>query len=258
VTITLAPGATASSDSARIEFRADEAGSSFSCRLDGGADAPCASPSVLTGLGVGEHVFSVRATDKAGNTGKPASVSWTYTPPDTTPPTVTIASAPPASTTDTSASFTFTASESGVVYECALDAAAYTACASPASYTSLGVGEHSFSVRGRDPAGNLGQPATFAWSIVSPPRPLPDLQVASFTTNTITIANRGGASAGASVLTITPVGTFTVPALAPGAVATFSWSTCRVGTYSAIVDRTNVVAESDETNNTASRVNTCR
>ena len=38
---------------------------------------------------------------------------------------------------------------------------------------------------------------------------------------------------------------------------TFSWSTCRVGTYSAIVDRTNAVVESDENNDRASRVNTC-
>lgn len=60
------------------------------------------------------------------------------------------------------------------------------------------------------------------------------------------------------MLTIALVGTFTVPALAPGASATFTWSTCRRGTYSAIVDRTGVVAESDESNNTASRVSTCR
>jgi CARDB/Sigma-70 region 2 len=204
-----------------------------------------------------DHAFSVRATDKAGNVGKPASVAWRYVPPDTTTPTVTLASTSPASTTDTSASFTFAASEPGVTYECSLDAAAYAACASPASYQSLGVGTHTFAVRGRDPAGNRGPPATFGWSIVAPPPPLPDLYVASFTKNTITVRNRGNAAAGTSVLTITLVGTFTVPALAPGASATFSWSTCRAGTYSAIVDRTNVVVESDEKNNTASRANTC-
>ena len=69
--------------------------------------------------------------------------------------------------------------------------------------------------------------------------------------------NRGNAPAGASILTITLVGTFTVPALAPGASATISWSICRVAVYTATVDRTNVVAESDETNNTAIRRNTC-
>ena len=88
--------------------------------------------------------------------GKPASVAWRYVPPDTTAPTVTIASTPPASTTETSASFAFTASETGVTFECSLDGGAYTGCVSPAAYQSLGVGAHSFAVRGRDAAGNVG------------------------------------------------------------------------------------------------------
>ena len=49
--------------------------------------------------------------------------------------------------------------------------------------------------------------------------------------------------------------TFTVPNLAAGASATFNWGACGIGTYVAIVDRTNLVAESNETNNTASRPN---
>jgi RNA polymerase sigma factor (sigma-70 family) len=257
VTITQAPSGVVATSGAQIAFKASEAGASLSCKLDDAAYAPCTSPRALAGLGAGAHVFSVRAADKAGNVGRPASVSWTYTPPDTTAPTVSISSAPPASTTETSASFAFTASEPGVAFECALDGAAYAACTSPTAYGSLAVAAHSFAVRGRDPAGNVGPPATHAWSVVAPPRPLPDLVVASFTKNTIVVANRGNAAAGSSVLTITLVGTFTVPALAPGAVATFNWSICRVGTYTAIVDRTNVVAESDERNNSAGRANTC-
>jgi subtilase family serine protease len=75
--------------------------------------------------------------------------------------------------------------------------------------------------------------------------------------NTIVIRNGGNAAAGStSVLTISVVGlTFTVPNLAAGAGATFNWAACGVGTYVAIVDRTNLVAESLETNNTASRPN---
>ena len=172
---------------------------------------------VLAGLAEGLHAFSVRATDRAGNVGQPASVTWRFVPPDTTAPTVTISSGPATSTTDTGASFTFTASETGVAFECSLDGGAYAACTSPAAYQALGVGAHSFAVRGRDEAGNLGQPASFAWSIVAPPPPppppMPDLYVASFTKNTIVIQNRGNAAAGASsILTISVVGlTFTVP-----------------------------------------------
>ena len=131
-----------------------------------------------------------------------------YVQPDTTAPTVTLASTPPASTTQTSAGFAFTASEAGVAFECLLDGGGYTGCVSPASYQSLGVGTHSFAVRARDAAGNVGEPATYSWSIVTPPPPPPpplaDLYVASLTKNTIIVRNGGNAAAGvSSILRIT-------------------------------------------------------
>jgi len=256
VTITARPGASVAVDSARIAFTAGEP-ATFSCRLDGAAFAPCTSPVQLSGIAEGPHVFAVRARDTAGNVGRPISVSWTFVRPDTTPPTVSIASAPPATTIETSAAFAFVAGEVGVTFECSLDGAAHAPCASPAAYSSLALGPHTFAVRGRDAAGNVGLPATASWTIVT--APLPDLAVSTFGPFSITVVNRGTAAATArSVLTITLVGTFTVPALAPGASATFNWSTCRRGTYTAIVDRTNVVAESDESNNTASRLSACR
>src|SRR5256886_16755140 len=59
-------------------FTAPEAGSSFACRLDGGAFAPCVSPRSYSALGFGDHNFEVRATDAAGNTDPtPASYAWT-------------------------------------------------------------------------------------------------------------------------------------------------------------------------------------
>jgi CARDB len=72
------------------------------------------------------------------------------------------------------------------------------------------------------------------------------------------VSNRGNGLAGASVLTITYVGTFSVPSLPPGGSATFSWSTCRIVTYVAVVDRTQAVRESDESNNTSSLKNACK
>jgi RNA polymerase sigma factor (sigma-70 family) len=256
VTFTARPAATTPTDTARVAFSASEP-ARFSCRLDGAAFAPCTSPVDLSGLTEGAHVFAVRARDDAGNLGRPASVGWSFVRPDTTPPTVTLSSAPPASTTETTATFAFVANEVGVTFECALDAAAYAQCTSPAAYGALAQGAHSFAVRGRDAAGNVGGPAAASWTIVPPP--LPDLAVASFGQSSITVVNRGTAAATArSTLTITLVGTFTVPALAPGGSSTFSWSTCRAGVYTAILDRTEAVAESDETNNTASRRNTCR
>lgn len=175
-------------------------------------------------------------------------------PADTTAPVVTITSSPPASTTNPNASFTFAADDAAATFECALDGAAYAACVSPANYPALAIGAHSFAVRGRDGAGNIGTLATSSWTTTAP---LPELYVLTLLKNSIVVANRGEAAAGPSVLTITLIGTFSVPALPPGGTATFTWSLCRIGTYTAVVDRADSVVESDESNNVASTVNSC-
>ena len=85
---------------------------------------------------------------------------------DTTPPQTTITAQPPASTTETSASFSFSSSESGSSFACKLDTGNWASCASPKSYSGLSVGSHSFSVRATDAAGNTdATPATKTWTI---------------------------------------------------------------------------------------------
>jgi hypothetical protein len=62
---------------------ADEAGSTFACKLDDGAWLPCASGIAYRGMPRGYHTFQVRATDPAGNTDPyPESRSWTVGPAD--------------------------------------------------------------------------------------------------------------------------------------------------------------------------------
>jgi glucose/arabinose dehydrogenase len=51
----------------RAKFSSSEPGSDFECRLDKHRWKPCVSPRRLRGLNTGRHVFSVRATDRAGN-----------------------------------------------------------------------------------------------------------------------------------------------------------------------------------------------
>ena len=63
--------------------------SSFQCKLDSNAFAACSSPQPYSGLAEGSHTFQVKATDQAGNTGAPASYTWTV---DATPPTITLTS----------------------------------------------------------------------------------------------------------------------------------------------------------------------
>lgn len=255
VTITGSPAAATATDVADFTFQANEPEVTFACRIDQNDFAACSSPVHFAGLAPGTHTFSVRATDKAGNVGQPVSVSWTFTPPDRTPPKVSITGGPTGTTSETSAALTFSADEAGSTFQCSLDNAAFAGCSSPASYNGLAPGSHTFSVRATDQAGNTSSPATRSWTISAP---LPDLVISSFSRFSITVANRGKATAGASVLTITSVGTFRVPSLAPGASATFQWSTCTVTTYVAVADRGGAVAESDESNNTASYTNTCK
>lgn len=87
---------------------------------------------------------------------------------DTIAPDTTILSGPDSTTTDPDAEFTFS-SESGARFLCALDGAAVSGCVSPRRYTGLAVGAHTFEVRAIDAAGNIGPPASYAWTIEAAP-----------------------------------------------------------------------------------------
>ena len=77
---------------------------------------------------------------------------------------------PPANTNSTSATFNFSADEQGSTFECSLDGAAFSSCASPKPYTGLSVGLHEFRVQAKDPAGNVdGTPASYSWRVEAPP-----------------------------------------------------------------------------------------
>ena len=161
-TISSGPPTRTASTSASLVFSSSESGSTFECKLDAGAYAACSSPRALSGLAVGFHSFSVRATDVAGNVdATPATRSWIV---DQTAPQTTISSGPPARTASTSANLVFSSSESGSTFECKLDAGAYAACSSPRALSGLAVGFHSFSVRAIDVAGNVdATAATRSW-----------------------------------------------------------------------------------------------
>ena len=162
--ITSNPPAATNSTSASFAFTSNEAGSTFECRLDGAAFAACTSPISYSGLTVASHTFRVRAIDLAGNVdGSPAVYAWTI---DATAPNTNITGNPPALTNSTSATFTFTANQAGSTFACSLDGSAFSACATPKTYSGLAAGSHTFQVRAIDPAGNPDPtPASFTWSI---------------------------------------------------------------------------------------------
>jgi N-acetylneuraminic acid mutarotase len=77
-TIQGGPSGIVSSADASFTLVSSEPNSTFECRLDGVAFAPCNSPKSYAGLADGSHTFEVRATDAFGNSDTtPASRTWT-------------------------------------------------------------------------------------------------------------------------------------------------------------------------------------
>jgi Bacterial Ig domain len=155
-----------SSTSSTLEFSADEA-ATFECRLDSDQEADfaaCDSPQTYASLAQGPHNLDVRATDALGNVGAVATQSWTV---DTTAPDVQIDDGPSATTSSSSASFSFSSTDAGADFQCRLDGGAWQACISPRVYGGLDDGAHSFDVRARDAAGNTSAAAHADWTITN-------------------------------------------------------------------------------------------
>ncbi|HZJ29427.1 MAG TPA: hypothetical protein VFD37_05510, partial [Solirubrobacterales bacterium] len=169
-----APASPTMSTEASFTYSSDPAGSSFRCRryLSSSTTPPSFGACDPGGIDYpgplldGEHTFEVRATDEDGTDPTPASYTWTV---DTIAPTVTIASAPDDPSHGASASFSFHADENGVSFECSRAATGeeddFSPCTSTKTYNDLPDSEHTFKVRGADPAGNRGDPATYTWQV---------------------------------------------------------------------------------------------
>jgi hypothetical protein len=119
-------------------------------------------------------------------------------PADAMPPQTTIDSGPSGTIGSTKASFDFSSSEAGSSFECALDTAAWSPCASPKTYSALGLGTHSLSVRATDAAGNIdASPAIHSWTVqAAPDTTPPNTSISSGppSTTTSTSANLGFSS----------------------------------------------------------------
>jgi hypothetical protein len=120
---------------------------------------------------------------------------------DTTSPETTIDSGPSGAVNTGSASFAFSSSEAGSTFECSLDGSLYSPCSSPQSYAGLAEGQHTFSVRATDAAGNADPtPATRSWTVdtVAPGAPV-IVAPADNSTAPASFALSGTAEAGSTV-----------------------------------------------------------
>ncbi|MBA2664276.1 MAG: IPT/TIG domain-containing protein [Bradymonadaceae bacterium] len=164
VTITAGPAAFVSETGASFEFGCDEAACVFACRLDEDAAAPCESPVSYQGLSEGARRFAVTARDPAGNEGPSATRDWVIS---LSPAKVTLTSAPAAISAQTSANFSFACDQGVCSFVCRLDDGVASACTSPLNYADLGDGEHSFEVIATGPNGVAGVASTHGWRIDS-------------------------------------------------------------------------------------------
>jgi hypothetical protein len=162
------PSGPMNSTTATFPFSATGGAVSYECKLNPGTDwEPCSSGKSYSSLTPGTYVFSVRATDGAGNVeDTPATATFTV---DTQAPDTSVDSGPSGTTSTNSASFMFSATEPNVSFECRLDAGPWESCTSGKTYSSLAAGSHTFYVRGTDQAGNLdASAASRTWTISAP------------------------------------------------------------------------------------------
>ena len=118
----------------------------------------------LTGVADGSHTYTAVATDSAGNSS--AASNSTTVMVDTVAPSTTIDSGPSGPTSSSDATFTFSSDDTGASFACRVDGAAFTSCTSPAAYSGLAEGSHTFEVRATDAAGNTDPtPATRTWNV---------------------------------------------------------------------------------------------
>ena len=158
---------------------------SFRCSLDAAAYSPCTSPLTTAALTDGSHTFAVEAVDASNRTSDFTQYTWTI---DTVaPPAPSITSKPAPSVASGNASFGFSDTQAGVAFECQLDGAAFASCTSPAAYSGLGTGQHTFAVRARDAAGNASTATSYSWRIDITPPAQPTGLTASLTSQAVNL-----------------------------------------------------------------------
>jgi parallel beta-helix repeat protein len=161
-------GSTDTDGSVSFGFSSSESNSTFECKLDESAYGSCTTPKSYSSLENGDHTFSVRATDAAGNTdATPATRTFSVAVPDTTMPDSVIDSGP-GDTSDGAATFEFSANEPST-FECKLIVAGtspeqvvqnWTSCTSGKTYSGLADGSYTFRLRATDTANNVESPVT--------------------------------------------------------------------------------------------------
>jgi hypothetical protein len=174
-TITAGPSGATNDATPTFKFKSSLTGSSFQCRFDGHAFAPCSGPAGThtpsASLTDGPHTFAVKASKNGVPDPTPATRTFSI---DTHRPQTSITAGPTGLTHDNTPTFKFSSSEAGSTFQCVIRVAggngSFGACSGPgASHTPslpLAKGNYVFSVRARDKAGNTdSSPASRSFTV---------------------------------------------------------------------------------------------
>src|SRR6478672_3708246 len=91
------------------------------------------------------------------------------------PPTPTIDSVPQNPSATGSATFSFSDADPLVTFRCQIDGGAFSPCTSPATYSGLADGSHTFGVKAVDLLLSESDVASYTWSVDTTPPPAPTI-----------------------------------------------------------------------------------
>ena len=168
--LTSTPPARSADTTATVGFTVNDVDLDLSgteCSVDGAAFAACPGPTfTTTPLPDGAHNIRVRAFDVSQNRGATQTANFTI---DTTGPATQITSAPPASSTATTATVGFGSPDAdATAFQCSVDGGAFAACTSPFTTPALPVGPHTVDVKATDDLGNTGAAQRASFTVTAP------------------------------------------------------------------------------------------
>jgi hypothetical protein len=188
------PGSPGNSTTPLVFGSNGECGSTVSLYTDAACTSPAAGSGSATTFGSpgipvtvaqdSSTTFWATATDVANNTSPCSSTSTTYVE-DSTPPQVSVDSGPAGATTDTTPTFTFSATDTvgPITFQCSIDAGtpSFGACSGPGNSDTpsspLAAGSHIFRVQATDAAANSAVASrSFTVQVPQPPAP-PDTTI---------------------------------------------------------------------------------
>ena len=165
VSISDGPDALTNQDGAAFSFASEDPEAELECKLDGGGFSDCESGSKsYADLGEGTHTFTVQATDNASNV---ATDTWIWTI-DVTDPPIALDSGPQGTVTSSAAQFVFSSIDLSAGFECrenSTSPSGFVPCDSPRVFNAPDDGPYTFDVRAVDPAGNVSDHVSRAWTV---------------------------------------------------------------------------------------------